>query len=797
MARRFWTLGLTLVALGLAAPAAVAAGTTIEVTTAEDVDALTADADLALKACGGAGISNVNSLEETANNGIPEEDPAASQPLPRTRVTPCSFRLALLAASANRTVSTASARDTITFDPAVFADSTTALTFAPVPLPPVTEPYLNIDGCTRSAVSGPCVNVELPEDLVSGLLGTLPGSLVPQQTESLTVAAHDVVVSGFAFHNGDPAIWIPAPTNGLQLAAGQSTGNVSVTNSYFGLDTTGQPTADAPGAGILVSGDSASIGGVPDPTVPGRPMRNVFAQGDLGVLIAGASGTEVQGNWFGTGADGAPLPNPAQHEQLEVGVRLVGLGGDATMAGEALDEADLDDVGAAELEGVASPPGVNPAPDVEDESMVTIARLNKIGGAAQGADAGSAACDGPCNLFAGLGAHAIDVGGEPMMPSQPTQLPDHAAEPVGVESTRIQGNQIGLDAARASAGAADANILVRNGSVGTTIGGDTSGEMNEISNSRFGPGVLVEPGAGQDTRLLKNVGRDNSRAFFDLGDDGPGNAADGPNGGVQAPAITSAVSGQISGTAAPGRTVRVYRVPANGHRTGHGDIESFLGSVTATEAGTWRLTRPVEAGRLVSATVDGPNGTSELALNVKVAAPPEPLTETPREEEPVPPATAVTTAEPPSPPPPADEDAPAVIEVVGEEGPRPGKPIAASKRAPIAGRVSDPSGIRAVHVALAVPSPKKRSVRAKRRRPVCNFVNLKRARIVRRSCSNPLFFKARGTDNWKMPLNRRSRAILTRAGFVTLYLQLTDNLGNRAVRRYRIRFTRGGGHRVG
>jgi hypothetical protein len=794
MARLARLCVLLLVASAVAASTASADPTKFVVNTLDDVQAADVTADMAISACS-PDIDSVGAIENLVYRELNEVEAGNDQDVQDVRLVPCSFRMALIAANANEPVTDPKLGDEIVFDRAVFVDSGSdaVVRFGQAPLPPIVDPYLTIDGCDRAPPTdlGPCVDVEFA-NLAAGssTIAGVPGSALPPNPNGLIVLAQEVAITGLAFHNGNPAIWHPPATN-VSATTGTNS-SLSVTNSFFGLDTSGTPTDPPQGTtGILLSSDHARIGLDPSDTDPQRPLRNVFAQGQTGILIAGASDSRIEGNWFGTGPDGKAI-DADEHAPLETGVKVTGLGVDATVladqlaALEALSGVEddvrenplLDDSLFATLPAV---PDVSAQEQAETLGHQTLATGNRIGASAAGAAAASAACDGPCNLFLALSRHAIDVGGSSL--ARPGGLSaDSNGEPAGAVNTEIAGNQFGVADDGTAAGTERSAIIVQNGSTGTAVGGEVNGEINVISNSAEA-GVAVMPGAGNETTFGRNRGVGNGDGIFDLGGDGPGNAATGPNGGVPAPEITSAAPARVEGNAPPGATVRLYRAPA----TGEG-IDSWIGNTRANEEGKWVVLRPVTAGERLVANMDGEKGSSELTEDAtSVVAPPAPPVEEDEEEPPVEPPPPPPPPEPPAdpPPPPPDTSAPTVVSVAGSEAPANGtrEPIQVSKREPIAGEAADPSGIRAVFVALAVPSAKSS---AKRRR--CGFVHVKRARIVERRCNRPLYFKARGTSAWRLPVSRKTRAILTRARTVTLYLKITDNVGNTGLRKYRFKF---------
>jgi hypothetical protein len=174
-------------------------------------------------------------------------------------------------------------------------------------------------------------------------------------------------------------------------------------------------------------------------------------------------------------------------------------------------------------------------------------------------------------------------------------------------------------------GSQEAGIRIQNfltlASTGNTIGSDLGGEENTISESG-GDAIEVADDEDDETVVARNNGSANAGPFIDLGADGAGNLATGPNDGTQAPTITTATTtGASGGGARPGAVVRVFRkaTPAPG------EIESFLGQATADGAGGWSVTfgSPIAGGVNIGATQTEASGTSEMAIATTSAPAPK------------------------------------------------------------------------------------------------------------------------------------------------------------------------------
>jgi CSLREA domain-containing protein len=154
---------------------------------------------------------------------------------------------------------------------------------------------------------------------------------------------------------------------------------------------------------------------------------------------------------------------------------------------------------------------------------------------------------------------------------------------------------------------------------GNTVGGDSEGEENNISNSG-GDAVEIVGEEDADNQVKRNHGAGNGGLFIDLGANGSGNGVSGPNDGIQAPSIGSAKLAGASGSGAlPGAEVRVFRKAT----ASPGELESFLGEAVADGSGKWSITYAagIPGETQIAATQTGFEGTSELAFAKTEPAP--------------------------------------------------------------------------------------------------------------------------------------------------------------------------------
>lgn len=154
---------------------------------------------------------------------------------------------------------------------------------------------------------------------------------------------------------------------------------------------------------------------------------------------------------------------------------------------------------------------------------------------------------------------------------------------------------------------------------GNLIGGDSEADENVIFSSG-GPAIEIVNLEGSQNEVARNRGSENEGLFIDLRAVEPGTEPIGPNGGIKPPAISVAKQSEASGTAEPGATVRVFRKKS----AEAGELDSFLGKVTADGSGNWKVTysASIPGGTTVAATqtnVEG--GTSELSTATTAADP--------------------------------------------------------------------------------------------------------------------------------------------------------------------------------
>ena len=147
-------------------------------------------------------------------------------------------------------------------------------------------------------------------------------------------------------------------------------------------------------------------------------------------------------------------------------------------------------------------------------------------------------------------------------------------------------------------------------------------DENEIDGSG-GPAIEI---VGEDTRYIevsRNFGDQNSGPFIDLGGDGAGNPATGPNAGTQAPVILDATPDLVTGVANAmgGGIVSVFLKSTSSP----GEIEEFLGAGYVHEGGAWSVELPesLPVGTEIAAGETLYYGSSEMSFGTVVPGPPK------------------------------------------------------------------------------------------------------------------------------------------------------------------------------
>jgi hypothetical protein len=353
----------------------------------------------------------------------------------------------------------------------------------------------------------------------------------------------------------------------------------TIAGNYIGLNAAGIAAVPNAGQGILVgSSKETVIGG-------GTVSANHINGGQYGVF-AGAGGV---------GAD-----------DLVVDENLIGLNpaGTATLSPPTAVAIIVDSAG---LSGSAN------------SAEITGNRISMVGGQAiQQHGQGAMIVD---NLIGrGSGGESLS-GGETGIyfygaAGSGNEIRSNVLENAEANELLIENeNNLVVDNTIAGAGAAAIRIKgfgVGVPASGNTVGGDSEGEENNISDSA-GDAVEIVGEEDADNRVKRNHGAGNGGLFIDLGANGSGNGVSGPNDGIQAPSIDSAKLTGASGSGAlPGAEIRVFSKAT----ASPGELQSFLGEAVADGSGNWSVSylSAIPGETQIAASQTGFEGTSELAF---------------------------------------------------------------------------------------------------------------------------------------------------------------------------------------
>ena len=153
-------------------------------------------------------------------------------------------------------------------------------------------------------------------------------------------------------------------------------------------------------------------------------------------------------------------------------------------------------------------------------------------------------------------------------------------------------------------------------STGNAIGSHAPDLANEFTD--IGNDAIRIQGDGQDGNQLLAATGEADGLFIDLeGDDGPGNGANGPNGGIEAPKVKKVTEKTVSGTVPgnPNGQVWVYRSTSPKGDFPQG-LKKLLGTKDVKPDGTWKF-KPggtiKKSWVLTALHMDDANNGSELA----------------------------------------------------------------------------------------------------------------------------------------------------------------------------------------
>jgi parallel beta-helix repeat protein len=210
-----------------------------------------------------------------------------------------------------------------------------------------------------------------------------------------------------------------------------------------------------------------------------------------------------------------------------------------------------------------------------------------------------------------LGTETYTTGGKPAIgkPGEANVIQSNTIEDndgIGVQFKGASKNQVGGNADAPQPG--DANTISNNGSHGVSF--DATSANNTVAGNIIhgnglagsGDGVISKGAGSVKNRVTKNSITANTRSGVRVDD--------GAASGLQGPTITSAPDATtVTGTAAAGATVEVYRDP-----NGQGNV--YLGAATTGGDGKWSFALPQNddknAGAITALAIDKTGNTSSF-----------------------------------------------------------------------------------------------------------------------------------------------------------------------------------------
>ncbi len=395
---------------------------------------------------------------------------------------------------------------------------------------------------------------------------------------------------------------------GIQIEGSGTTSN-TVTGNYIGPDVNGTAAignGTAPGSngwGILIdAADGNVIGGLTAGErnlISGNgdlfctaPENDPRAEGGGILLLNGADGNVVRGNYIGTDVQGTTaLPNGLAGVEINNATGNL-IGGSSEGARNVISGNSCD----------GPPP---PRAGVQLRSGGNVVQGNYIGPDATGTAAFPDNGNGWWGLWVISWHNTI----------KDNVISGNTYGGVGVDGNHntIVGNLIGTDATGLAA--------LGNGSQGIRFVGD--GSDNLVGGAGAGEGNVIAYNGGtgveNDTACIQNtISRNSIHSNGGLGIDN----VEGGNTGLPAPVITAydLAAGTASGTACANCTVEVFSDE-------HGEGRRFEGSTTAGTGGGWSLSKgSAFAGPELTATAtDGAGNTSEFGQDWPPDPPPPPL----------------------------------------------------------------------------------------------------------------------------------------------------------------------------
>lgn len=506
-----------------------------------------------------------------------------------------SLRAAIVAANVDGT------EDAIEFD--------VAGTIAPLtPLPAITQPVV-IDGTTAPGFAGtPVVEID-GSNLAVGSSGLLLSAHAGSTVRSLAI-------------NRVPGDSMVGGGEGIRIDGGSEH---TIAGNYLGTDLAGtMGLGNRTGISCLRC-DDVTIGGQ---TVADRNL--VSGNPAAGILLQGAVGMVVEGNYVGTDVTGTEAIGNGRGVFVFLAFSPIRFSQDNLIGGRVPAAANLI---SGNTQGVvvstdATPPNRIEGNLIGTDATGTTSLGNLFGGVVVSSAIGvviGGTDPGTANVISGnLGFGFVNAGSGVLLDGL-------------VQDAVVAGNLIGTDPSGTIAVPNDFGIFLL-GRTGLGAPTDASITGNLVAhNNEAGIVVVGEPTPPfpEGNTLSRNLVFDNGELGIDLGNDGvtandDGDGDEGTNGLQNFPVLTAAdavggdtlVTGSLSGSADTEYTVELF-ASAGADASGNGEGATFVAAIAVTTDGTGTaainqlIGGSVTVGEVVTATATGPDGsTSEFSNGV-------------------------------------------------------------------------------------------------------------------------------------------------------------------------------------
>ncbi len=385
------------------------------------------------------------------------------------------------------------------------------------------------------------------------------------------------------------------------LYIGQASGTL-VQGNYVGLNRAGNAILDNGNVGIGVDSQASNttIGGT---TVGARNVVTVAT--GVGILINGATGATIQGNYVGTDAtgmidlSGAALLSGNSGIVLNTGTTNALVGGTTAGAGNLVSGYGWYGI---ELLGAGTS---------NNTIQGNYIGLNSAGtGTLANRDGGISLYNGPTNnLIGGDSAAArnyvIGSGGNLIVLTGS-----------GTAENRIQGNYLGVYPSGIRSGVSTAGFTFQTGAHDNLVGGTTANSGNRI-DANGSNAMWIASSAGTGNSFLGNQIQNNLSLAIDIAPvSGPtpndANDSDtGPNDLQNYPVIASAgtdgastvITGSLNSESSTTYRLEFFQPSGSGSGSGYGPGDVYLGSTTVTTDGSGNANFNITLG--VATTVGG------------------------------------------------------------------------------------------------------------------------------------------------------------------------------------------------